>query len=364
VGGRPCDERELPIGSDAWARYDTLVVSASSMSRDRALAALAEEPFRPAWWARSGLLQTLAAMRSPAAPAVASEIWATPDDDELHMHFGPGAAGAPLAPVVLLLHGLEGSRQSSYVRETMRRAAGRGWRTVALEFRSCGGRANRARRSYHSGETTDLAFVVARLVARFPGAPLGIVGWSLGGNVLLKWLGEVGDQAPPALVAAVAVSAPFDLAVGADRCDRYLGGVIARHFLRTLIPKAIAKADRFPGYCDVAAVRACRSLRGFDELVTAPVHGLRDAAHYYRTQSSGPFLPAIRRPVLLLSAADDPLSRPEVLPHAAVAASPFLVPCFPAHGGHVGFVAGGSPWRPRRWAEACAERFLRLHFGG
>lgn len=325
-------------------------------------AELARTPFRCAWWARSGLLQTLAAMRSSApAQALTTEVWPTSDGDELRVHFAAGAATDERAPLVLLLHGLEGSRHSAYAREMANGVVARGWRFAVLEFRSCGGVLNRARRTYHSGETTDVAFVVARLAARFATAPLCAIGYSLGANVLLKWLGEVGERAPANLLAAAAVSCPYDLAVCAAQCDARYGGAIARHFLRTMIPKALAKERQFPGYCDVGAVRRCRTFRAFDGLVTAPVHGFRDAEHYWRTQSSAQFLPAIRRPVVLLSAVDDPLCRPEALPRAVAAASPFLVAQFPERGGHVGFVHGGAPWRPRRWVEAQALRFFALH---
>lgn len=297
--------------------------------------------------------------RAGPAPSWRSETWPTPDGDDLRLAFA-GTAAAD-APMVLLLHGLEGSRASPYAAEAAWLAAAQGLRLCVLEFRSCGGVLNRARRTYHSGETGDLAQVVAGLVSRSPQAPLFALGYSLGANVLLKWLGEVGDRAPAALRAAAAVSAPYDLARCAERCDRRYGGAIARHFLRTLIPTALAKERQFPGCLDPAAVRACRTFRAFDDLVTAPLHGFRDAAHYYATQSCGPLLPAIRRPTLLLAAADDPLVGADVLPHAAVARSRFLVPSFQRRGGHVAFVAGGSPWRPRRWAEAHVLRFFTRH---
>ncbi len=327
------------------------------MNKSRVIEALAATPFRAAWWARGGMLQTVMAMRPSAALSqLRTEVLATVDGDELRMHHL--AAADAKAPMVLLLHGLEGSRHSPYAREMARLVAARGWRFAMLEFRSCGGVLNRTLRTYHSGETTDTAFVVAQLIARFPAAPLFVIGYSLGGNVLLKWLGEVGDDAPPALIAATAVSPPFDLAVCSVQCDRRFGGVIAKHFLRTLIPKAIAKERQFPGAFDAAAVRRCRTFRAFDDLVTGPSNGFRDAEHYYATQSCRLFLPAIRRPTALVAAVDDPLCRPEILPHAAVAASPFLIPQFVANGGHVGFVEGGSPWRPRRWVEAQALRFF------
>ncbi|MBL8727289.1 MAG: alpha/beta fold hydrolase [Planctomycetes bacterium] len=327
-----------------------------------ALAELAPTPFVSAWWAPSGIVQTVVAMRcADPMPALRTETWPTPDDDDVRVHFAD--VDDATAPLVLLLHGLEGSRESPYVRTTAALAHARGWRFCVLEFRSCGGVMNRARRTYHSGETTDLALVVQTLRQRFPRAPIFALGFSLGGNVLLKWLGEVGALAPPALVAAAAISPPFDLGVCARQCDERYGGRIARHFLRTLIPKAVAKHAQHPGSFDLAAVRRCRTFRAFDDLVTAPLHGFRDGAHYYATQSCGPFLPAIRRPTLLIAAVDDPLCRPEILPRAAVSASPFLLAQFPRGGGHVAFVDGGTPWRPRRWAEAQALRFFAQQLG-
>jgi predicted alpha/beta-fold hydrolase len=334
---------------------------AAVLTKERVLAELARAPFRPAWWARSGALQTVAAIRPSAPlPDYASETWQTPDDDDLRVHFVAPEGLRADAPVALLLHGLEGDRRSPYAREFARLAARRGWRPCVMEYRSCGGPLNRRRRTYHSGETTDLAFVVRQLLARFPQAPLLVVGYSLGGNVVLKWLGEVGAAAPDRLVAAAAVSAPFELAVCAQQCDTRYGGAIARWFLRSLIPKAVAKARQFPGWCDVARVRACRTFRAYDDLVTAPVHGFLGVDHYYQTQGCGQFLPAIRRPALLLAAQDDPLLHPSVLPRATAAASPWLHPCFPARGGHVAFVDGGTPLRPRRWAEPRVLRFFEL----
>jgi predicted alpha/beta-fold hydrolase len=334
------------------------------MNKAALVAALAAHPFRPPPWARPGLVQTsLAAFggRAPA-PTLALERLGTPDGDFVRLHV---AAGGPTRPLVLVLHGLEGDRDSRYVRELARRLEPANWRLAVLEFRSCGGEPNQLARSYHSGETQDLAFVVAHLLARHPDVPLFAVGFSLGGNVLLKWLGELGDAAPARLVGAAAVSTPFDLGVAARQCDARYGGAIARHFLRTLIPKALAKAARFPQLLDAPAIRRCRSFTAFDDLVTAPLHGFVDAADYWRRSSSAGFVAAIRRPTLLLNAIDDPLVPASVLPRAAAAASPFLVPLFPAHGGHVGFVDGGPLWSPRRWAEArVAQFFALLHDAG
>ena len=210
--------------------------------------------FRPAWWARSGFAQTVATAIGGRGerPVLRLDTWDTPDGDRLRLHFLDAPADMP---TVLLLHGLEGSRESVYAHETARLCRARGWRFVVLEFRSCGGAINSARRTYHSGETTDLAFVVDRLLRDEPLRPLFVVGFSLGGNVLLKWLGECGERVPDRLLAAAAVSPPFDLEMAARQCDERYGGLFARHFLRTLIPKALAKEAQFPGSLDREAVR-------------------------------------------------------------------------------------------------------------
>lgn len=327
--------------------------------KQRAIAELGKRPFRPAWWARSGLVQTMLASR-PAAKDDADrmERWDTADGDFVRVHFWNGD---PRAPRVVLFHGLEGDRHSRYVGELSRRLRAIGWSLAMLEFRSCGGELNRLPRSYHSGETGDLAFVIQRLVEREPQRDLFAIGFSLGGNALLKWLGEVGDRAPRQLRAAVAVSAPFDLEVSARQCDERWFGAIARRFLKTLVPKAVHKARAFPQLIDEKKAAECASFAAFDDLVTAPLHGFADAEDYWRRSSSAQFLPQIRVPTLLISASDDPLVPGRVLPHASVDASPYLVAQFVPHGGHCSFVDGGTPMRPSRWAEAQAIEFFRLH---
>jgi predicted alpha/beta-fold hydrolase len=261
---------------------------------------------------------------------------------------------------VLLLHGLEGGFESGYVAAVARGVQRRRWQLALLEFRSCG-EMNRLQRTYHSGETADLDFVVGELRRRRPGRSLYLLGFSLGGNVLLKWLGERGDAVPPEVIAAAAVSPPFDLSASARVADRRFGGLMSRWFLRSLVPKALAKAAQFPGLLDVAAVRRCRSFAEFDDAVTAPLHGFRDAAHYWSDSSCTRYLGGIRRPTLVLASADDPLSPASVIPRPAIAASPYLVPQLTERGGHVGFREGATPWRSRRWAEEQALRFFGLH---
>ncbi|HEX2191032.1 MAG TPA: hydrolase, partial [Longimicrobiaceae bacterium] len=199
------------------------------------------------------------------------------------------------------------------------------------------------------------------LAERWPGAPLGAVGFSLGGNVLLKYLGECGDAALPR--AAVAVSVPFDLAAGAASLERGMGRLYTGRFLRTLRRKYRDKRELVGDVVDGARVLAARTFREFDDAATAPLHGFRDAAHYYAASSSAGYLHGIRVPTLLLHSADDPFLPAEAIPRAAARENPFITAAFTEHGGHVGFVAG-TPWAPEFWAEAEAARFLAARLEG
>lgn len=268
-------------------------------------------------------------------------------------------AGDREAPRLVVLHGLEGSVRSNYVGGLAAQARALGMAVTAMEFRSCGGELNRARRLYHLGETGDLDWVVAELVRREPGRPILLAGASLGANVIVKWLGERGDSAPPEVAGAAAISAPFDLTISGPVLDRVLGGLYTRRFLRTLVPKALAKERQFPGSIDRERVAKARTFVEFDTFATARFHGFRDAWDYWARCSSGPFLPAVRRPLILISAADDPFNPGETLPRGVAQRNPWLVECFTERGGHVGFVAG-SPWRTRHWAEERAMQFLSL----
>jgi predicted alpha/beta-fold hydrolase len=263
-------------------------------------------------------------------------------------------------PRLLVLHGLEGTIRSHYLRGILAQARGRGWDADALIFRGCNGEINAARRMYHSGETTDLNSVVRRLIREHPDQMLVIAGFSLGGNVLLKWLGEHSSDLPAQVRAAAAVSVPYDLERGSRHIERGFSRVYTRHFLRTLRAKASAKLSRFPGLFDAAALERARTLYSFDDVVTAPVHGFTDAHDYYTRSSSLQFLHAVDRPTLLLSARDDPFLPPEVLDDVSFVArnNPSLSVEFWQRGGHVGFVSGRWPLRARYYAEERVLEFL------
>lgn len=280
-----------------------------------------------------------------------------PDGDQVEMYRLVAAADRPR---LLLLHGLEGGPRSHYVAGIMARAGERGWGADLLAFRSCGAAPNQARRFYHSGETGDLAAVLERLMAEHPSSPIGIVGVSLGGNVLLKLLGERGDELPSAIRGAAAISVPYDLGSGADFISRGFGRIYERHFLGSLRRKVVEKMERFPDLCDPVRVRRARTLREFDDAVTAPVHGFQSAADYYARSSSLQFLHGIRRPTLLLSAEDDPFLPASVLQEVREVAAgvPELCLEFSRGGGHAGFVSGRVPWRATYHAERRVVEFL------
>lgn len=321
--------------------------------------------FRPALWLPGRHLQTVWSRVLRRGPKVEMrrETWETPDGDELHLDRVDGASDTPL---LLALHGLEGCSESLYMHGLLHLARERGWRGIALNFRSCArppwGREgsylrNRAERLYHMGETSDLDWVVETLAAREPGIELVVTGVSMGGNVLLKWLGERGASVPPVVRGAATISAPYDLAAAADHLERGLGPYYARYFLGRLKEKALDYAACHPGVVDVEGVQKARGFREYDDAAVAPIHGFADAADYYARSSSLDFLGRIRVPTLLVSAADDPFLPGRVLEEARRVASPDVRCLFTAAGGHVGFVEG-PPWSARSWAEARAVEFL------
>ncbi|MGE0384713.1 MAG: hydrolase [Gammaproteobacteria bacterium] len=312
------------------------------------------EAFRPAWFLPGPHLQTLwaALARRRTRLAVRPERLELPDGDFVDLAWtGPDAG-----PVAIVLHGLEGSLDSPYAHGILAALAGAGWRAVLLHFRGCSGPPNRLPRSYHSGETGDLALLVSILRARHPQRRLVAVGFSLGGNVLLKYLGEHGAGA--GLERAVAISVPFDLADAADRLDRGFSRLYQRRLLLSLKQRARLKAALFPRHIDAATLAPMRNFRDFDDRVTAPLHGFAGADDYYRRCSSRAFMSAIAVPTLVLHARDDPFMTPRAIPKPEEI-SPSVRLEISAGGGHVGFVAGRVPWRPVYWLEHRILRFLR-----
>lgn len=264
------------------------------------------------------------------------------------------------APILLLLHGLEGTVNSTYAQAILGVARSRGWGGAMLIFRTCDGRVPAVPRLYHSGETTDTDFFVREISTRFPNSPLLCVGVSLGGNVLLKWLGEQGQNLPGNLRRAAAVSVPFDLGAGSKWLEYGFRKVYQRHFVRSLKRKAERVLDRHPNLpVSRGKVRRSTTLWEFDDVFTSPVHGFSGAEDYYSRSSSLQYLSQVQLPTLLLSAEDDPFVPPVVLERARQAAlvNDFLTTEFTARGGHVGWVTG-NPWSPGYFMESRVMHWL------
>jgi hypothetical protein len=290
---------------------------------------------------------------------------ATPDGDFLDLDWsGDGAC-----PVVILLHGLSGSSASPYILGLQRALGKRGFRSAALNFRGCSGPMNDSSRCYHSGETGDIEYVYRWLRDREPGLPIAAVGFSLGGNVLLKWLGETGGNTK--LFAAVAVSVPLLLHLCATRMDRGFSRLYRNHLLRELRCYMRAKrvhlrhirrwqeADRVERLGDLSTVR---SFWDYDERVVAELYDFADAHDYYRKSSSRPFLRSIRTPTLVIQARDDPFMTPEVIPEPWELSESVHMEVT-SGGGHVGFIAGNCPGRPRYWLEERIPAYLLARLG-
>ena len=329
--------------------------------------------FTPAWFLRGPHAQTIwgRLARPRRLVKLRRETLTTPDGDELVLDH----LDAPVRDErfrFVLLHGLEGSTNSVYMQGLLSVVARHGFAATAINFRSCArdpkhvGRSlpNRRPRFYHSGETSDFDFVVRTLRAREPAVRLFAAGASLGGNVVLKWLGEHPDQTDVA--AAATFSVPYDLGAGARHLEfGFLRRLYVNRFLATLKPKAKRLLAQFPEMrdrVDLEAVMRAKTFRDIDDSATAPIHGFRDANDYYTRSSSIHFLGKITTPTLCLSAADDPFLPAEVLEQAKAAASDSVEFRITECGGHTGFIAGGgAPWRCEYWAEELIVSWLAGH---
>jgi uncharacterized protein len=316
-------------------------------------------PYVPAWWLPEGHTQTLWGkfFRKRFDVPMHIERLPTPDDDFLDMW---RLTAEPSAPRLLVLHGLEGSPRSEFVTAIAKFAQELGWGVDVMVNRGCGDEMNRGPRYYFAGDSAELDTAYDHVRRTNPDSLLVICGISLGGNLLLKWLGERGEAAVEAIAGAVAVSVPFDLARSCRRIDAGSSRIYSRNFLRTMKPKALAKIAQHPGIASAEAVLRASSIWELDDAFTAVVHGFRDAADYYAQCSSIHFLSQIRVPTLLLSARDDPFHPTEILSEvAAIARTNRALMCdFPDRGGHVGFVTGTWPWSADYYAECRVIGYL------
>ncbi|WP_020598793.1 YheT family hydrolase [Spirosoma panaciterrae] len=338
------------------------------------IASSSYEPPARLW---NGHLQTIipSLFRKVSVPYVRERI-ETPDDDFLDLDWGKGqrAEGTGLSmnanphnpssapgprPLVILSHGLEGSSTSPYLAGMVKHLTHHGFDCLAWHYRSCSGEMNRQQRFYHVGETGDLDFVVTYALSKGY-STVYLMGFSAGGNVTLKYLGEKGTAIDPAIKKAVVFSVPLDLMGSARRLEQWDSRVYNYRFNRTLKRKVLQKADVMPGVFPTEAIRKVRSVREFDNTFTAPMNGFRDALDYYTQSSSLQYIPAIAIPTLIVNAKNDPFLSPECFPESLARELPNVWMEFPEQGGHCGFPDKQSSLQGTYWSEKRALDFLRM----
>jgi len=308
----------------------------------------------------NGHLQTIFPVltRKVALITTVRERIETPDGDFLDLDWDTSNASSRL---LIMTHGLEGSSTNPYVQAMAAAASRNGWDTLAWNLRGCSGQPNRLARSYHSGATEDLATVIGHVRGTGRYQRIDLVGFSLGGNLTLKYLGDCGSNLPIEIGAAVTFSVPCDLASSSLQLERPMNRIYMHRFLRTLRIKIREKMIRFPNQIHDVGMDSMRTFRQFDDAYTAPLHGFRDAAEYWRKASSLPVLHAIAIPTLLVSARNDPFLARACYPIEQARRNPNLYLEMPASGGHLGFIVFN---RLREyWSESRAIAFLTQHPG-
>ncbi|EGV16888.1 hydrolase [Thiocapsa marina] len=307
------------------------------------MGAITRSTFRPAWWLPGAHLQTLwpSLSRPRPRPDLARRRIELADGDFIDLAIGRGAG-----PRILVIHGLEGGLDSHYAASLVARLEREGFQPIFMFLRGCSDESNRLDRAYHSGATEDLAEVLAVLAGDPRGVPAAAIGFSLGANLLLKYLGET-DR--PAVGSAIAVSVPFVLRDAMLRLDMGFSRVYRRHLLTKLKASLRRKfhGRRFPLQVDLDAIR---DFNAFDDRITAPLNGFEGVFDYYSRASCRQFLPSIRTPTLIIHAIDDPFMFPTTIPWEHEL-GPEITLELSDHGGHVGFIAGPWPWRAQYWLE-------------
>ncbi len=318
--------------------------------------------FQPPWWLNNRQLQTI----FPSLPWVwrkrltmRRETLELPDGDATAVDWPRDTESlAKSTPLLVILHGLEGSAASAYARMLMHAALGKGWRSCVLHFRDCGDYRNRLPRRYHAGETNDIRYFLHTLREQGHQGPLFAVGYSLGGNVLLKYLGESGSETP--LTAAGAVSVPLDLHQCSDALNTGFSKIYQHNLLNRMKSSVARKFDRHTAAFDWKRAMAAKTFAEFDDAVTAPLHGFENKNDYYDRCSSGRYLNDIQKPTLIINALDDPFMTPAVIPTEEKLSMHVTLEVADS-GGHVGFIDGGTPWRPTFYLPPRLLGFLEEH---
>ncbi len=344
-------------------------MDASILTTKQAGNVAAADQYHPPWWLGRGAFGAHAQTVYPSLfgkrPVVQyqRERWDTtpngrPDGDFVDVDRLQSTRTALDKPILVVFHGLEGNSQAQYVVNLMHQAEQRGWRGLAPHFRGCSGEMNRLPRAYHSGDAAEIDWILRRVKAESPDAPLYVAAISLGGNATMKWLGEQGSNAQSIATAVAAISAPLDLTAAGEALEHGFCKVYTKNFLASMKRNALAKLERHPGLFCADIVKASTTLRAFDNEVTAPLHGFRDTADYWLRASAKPGLVNVRVPALLLNARNDPFLPQSALPNASQVSNDVRLH-FPDEGGHVGFMTGSFPGHGRWMAERVFRFFER-----
>ena len=298
-------------------------------------------------WLKGGHMQTIYPAKMIKLPSIdyRRERWDTPDGDFIDLDWVEGSG-----PLYVLFHGLEGSSRSHYSLSLMDAVRKRGRQGVVVHFRGCSGEPNRLPRAYHSGDHEEIDWILRRFRDSEKGK-IYATGVSLGGNALLKWLGESGKEAAHVIDKAASISAPMDLAASGEALGRGFNKTYTREFLKTLKEKILSKLGHYPHLVEKEALFAAQNFRQFDDLYTAPQHGFADTDDYWARASSKPVLKNIATPTLILNAINDPFLPCETLPGMSDVSEKIVLE-YPEEGGHAGFVSGAIPgnleWLPER----------------
>lgn len=312
------------------------------------------QPYAAPSWLPGGNSQTLYPYFNKPSPLYyyRRERWELDDGDFIDVDWVDGSSAAPL---VIFFHGLEGDSSSHYILSAINNLTKYRWRSAVIHFRGCSGSPNRLTRAYHAGDSREIDWMLRRITRQTQQIdtlqPVYAIGVSLGGNALLKWLGEQGESAKELVSGVATVSVPLDLAAAGSALDQGFNLVYTRHFLNSLKDKALGKLQQFPGLFDAEALRKCKTIYDFDNIVTAPLHGFRDTDDYWRQSSSKQWLSHIKVPTLVINARNDPFMPSSVLPDPHEVSADVTLE-FPEQGGHAGFIQGPFPgalnWLPQK----------------
>ncbi|MBL4910837.1 MAG: hydrolase [Alteromonadaceae bacterium] len=321
---------------------------------------LFQSEFKPAWWLTNPHLQTLGAkyLRRKEQLNTITEILELPDDDFIELAWTELPKTGNTRPIIVLLHGLAGSKDSHYAKGMLKAIKKQGWIGVLMHFRGCGKQQNRQASSYHSGDTRDITFLTNVLNHRYSQSPLALIGFSLGGNVLTRYLAE---QTSSPYQAAIAICAPLHLASCSTRINSGFSKIYQQYLVDMLKASTQEKIalKLIPQLCTNKLARI-KTIWGFDDYVTAPINGFNNAEHYYQQASGRDVLANITSPCLIIHASDDPfLSHQDIIKvHNLPKNIRFEVS---SNGGHVGFIAGNNPLKPQFWLEQRSINFLENH---